>query len=156
MALNAGRRLLQCTLYRQCLGRYLPGLGIQEMHTLPFTCQQPDLENKGTHIPPDVLWRGMSAQHHQTRWFRSSQALQVDVEIQSMGESISEGTIAEILKAEGDTVAEDETIAQIETDKVTIDVKAPSAGTLTELRVRKSHRLCREISQRSCQKVLPN
>ena len=72
----------------------------------------------------------------QLRWFRSTPALQLDVEIQSMGESISEGTIAEILKAEGDSVAEDETIAQIETDKVTIDVKAPAAGTLTELKVR--------------------
>lgn len=78
----------------------------------------------------------MPACQPQTRWFRSSQAVQLEVEIQSMGESISEGTIAEVLKAEGDAVAEDETIAQIETDKVTIDVKAPSAGTLTELRIK--------------------
>ena len=52
-----------------------------------------------------------------------------------MGESISEGTIADILRKEGDAVEEDETIAQIETDKVTVDVKAPAAGKLTKLQV---------------------
>lgn len=77
------------------------------------------------------------AYSNQSRSFRSSSILQksIEVEIQSMGESISEGTIAEILKAEGDAVEEDETIAQIETDKVTVDVRAPAAGKLTELRV---------------------
>ena len=74
----------------------------------------------------------------QSRYFRSSPLSQkdIEVEIQSMGESISEGTIAEILKKEGDAVEEDETIAQIETDKVTVDVKAPSAGKLSKLQVR--------------------
>lgn len=52
-----------------------------------------------------------------------------------MGESITEGTIVEILKKEGDAVEEDETIAQIETDKVTVDVRAPASGQLTKLRV---------------------
>lgn len=72
--------------------------------------------------------------------FRSSAAplAGVEVEIQSMGESITEGSIAEILKSEGDSVAEDEVIAQIETDKVTIDIKAPVAGKLSELKVRGS------------------
>lgn len=40
-----------------------------------------------------------------------------------------------LTKKSGDSVTEDETIAQIETDKVTIDVKAPRAGTLTEVLV---------------------
>ena len=40
------------------------------------------------------------------------------------------GTIATVLKKSGDEVAENETIAQVETDKVTIDIKAPSEGTL--------------------------
>ena len=46
--------------------------------------------------------------------------------------TIAPGTIA---KAPGDAVAEDEVIAQIETDKVTIDVRAPTAGVITELMV---------------------
>lgn len=40
-----------------------------------------------------------------------------------MGDSITEGSIAAVLKQAGDTVKEDDVIAQIETDKVTIDVK---------------------------------
>eukprot|EP00854_Cymbomonas_tetramitiformis_P015102 gene15102-17859_t len=48
-----------------------------------------------------------------------------------MGDSITEGSIAALLKSPGDVVEMDEVIAQIETDKVTIDVRAPSAGTLT-------------------------
>ena len=46
------------------------------------------------------------------------------------------GTIVNVSKAAGDTVAEDEVIAQIETDKVTIDVRAPHAGTLSSIMVR--------------------
>jgi 2-oxoglutarate dehydrogenase E2 component (dihydrolipoamide succinyltransferase) len=40
------------------------------------------------------------------------------------------GSIASVLKKAGDSVAENETIAQVETDKVTIDIKAPSEGTI--------------------------
>lgn len=71
------------------------------------------------------------------RGFRTGSALlkDIEVEIQAMGESITEGTIAEVLKQEGESVAEDETIAQIETDKVTIDVKAPSAGKIKAIKV---------------------
>ena len=43
-----------------------------------------------------------------------------------MGESITEGTVASILKHPGDVVTEDEVIAQLETDKVTIDIKYTS------------------------------
>jgi pyruvate/2-oxoglutarate dehydrogenase complex dihydrolipoamide acyltransferase (E2) component len=52
------------------------------------------------------------------------------VVVPSLGESITDGTIATVLKAAGDSVKENETIAQIETDKVTIDIKAPSDGTI--------------------------
>ncbi|EFJ47284.1 2-oxoglutarate dehydrogenase, E2 component [Volvox carteri f. nagariensis] len=46
-----------------------------------------------------------------------------EVKVPPMGESITEGTIATLLKKPGDAVKEDDIIAQIETDKVTIDVK---------------------------------
>jgi len=58
-----------------------------------------------------------------------------NVVVPSMGDSITEGTIATISKSAGDAVQEDEVIAQIETDKVTIDVRAPHAGTLAEIMV---------------------
>jgi len=58
--------------------------------------------------------------------------------------TIAPGTIA---KAAGDAVAEDEVIAQIETDKVTIDVRAPTAGVITELMVSRLRGDCwRQVS----------
>ena len=54
-----------------------------------------------------------------------------------MGESIEEGTISAVLKQEGDSVEMDEAIFQIETDKVTVDVRAPEAGVLKKILVRK-------------------
>lgn len=51
------------------------------------------------------------------------------------GDSISEGTVAAILKAPGSAVNVDDIVVQIETDKVTIDVRAPSSGTVTDIKV---------------------
>ena len=53
-----------------------------------------------------------------------------------MGDSITEGAIASVLKSVGDSVEVDEIICQIETDKVTIDVKAPVSGVLKEILVK--------------------
>ena len=66
------------------------------------------------------------------RAFHTSSSLleSLNVQVPSMGDSITEGTIAAVLKQQGESVAEDETILQIETDKVTIDVRAPKAGKL--------------------------
>ncbi|KAK1360833.1 Dihydrolipoyllysine-residue succinyltransferase [Heracleum sosnowskyi] len=52
----------------------------------------------------------------------------VDAVVPFMGESISDGTLATFLKQPGDKVDVDEPIAQVETDKVTIDVASPEAG----------------------------
>ena len=55
-----------------------------------------------------------------------------DVTVPALGESITEGTLAQWLKKPGEQVAADEPIASLETDKVTVDVPSPSAGVLTE------------------------
>jgi 2-oxoglutarate dehydrogenase E2 component (dihydrolipoamide succinyltransferase) len=55
-----------------------------------------------------------------------------DVKVPALGESITEGTLAQWLKKAGDPVAADEPIASLETDKVTVDVPSPVAGVLTE------------------------
>jgi 2-oxoglutarate dehydrogenase E2 component (dihydrolipoamide succinyltransferase) len=57
----------------------------------------------------------------------------VEVKIPVIGESISEGTIAEWLKVDGDAVAVDEPILVLETDKVTMNVAAAAAGRLAIL-----------------------
>ena len=55
-----------------------------------------------------------------------------DVEVPALGESITEGTLANWLKKPGESVAADEPIAELETDKVSVEVPSPIAGVLTE------------------------
>ncbi len=57
-----------------------------------------------------------------------------DVVMPQMGESITEGTIAKWLKKVGDTVAEDEPLLEISTDKVDAEIPAPVAGILSEIK----------------------
>ncbi|KAH0710955.1 hypothetical protein KY290_011158 [Solanum tuberosum] len=64
------------------------------------------------------------------RPFCSNSGDLVDAVVPYMGESISDGTLAKLLKNPGDKVEVDEPIAQIETDKVTIDVTSPEAGVI--------------------------
>ncbi|KAI3708576.1 hypothetical protein L2E82_37838 [Cichorium intybus] len=68
----------------------------------------------------------------QTRMFSSDSGDLVDAVVPFMGESISDGTLATFLKKPGDRVEIDEPIAQVETDKVTIDVASPEAGIIQE------------------------
>src|SRR4029453_18711422 len=55
-----------------------------------------------------------------------------DVAVPALGESITEGTLAQWLKKPGEAVAEDEPLASLETDKVTVEVPSPAAGVLAE------------------------
>ncbi len=54
----------------------------------------------------------------------------IEVKIPAMGESITEGTIARWFKTQGEAVKIDEAIFEVETDKVTQEIYAPSAGTI--------------------------
>ena len=66
----------------------------------------------------------------------STANVSLQVQVPPLGESISDGTVAVILKQPGDAVEEDEPILQIETDKVTIDVRAPKAGIIDSILVK--------------------
>ena len=57
-----------------------------------------------------------------------------EITVPQLGESVTEGTIAEWLKQPGDAVAVDEPIVSLETDKVAVDVPSPVAGVIEELR----------------------
>ena len=65
----------------------------------------------------------------------SSSATSVQVEMPQMGISVSEGTILEWRKAVGDTVAADEAIADVTTDKVDVEIPCPAAGVLAKILV---------------------
>jgi 2-oxoglutarate dehydrogenase E2 component (dihydrolipoamide succinyltransferase) len=56
-----------------------------------------------------------------------------EIKVPSLGESITEATVAKWLKHPGEAVAADEPVAELETDKVTLEVPAPASGTLSEI-----------------------
>jgi 2-oxoglutarate dehydrogenase E2 component (dihydrolipoamide succinyltransferase) len=56
----------------------------------------------------------------------------MDIKVPQMGESVTEGTLANWLVKPGQQVAQDDPIAEIETDKVAIEVPAPAAGVISE------------------------
>jgi len=56
-----------------------------------------------------------------------------EIKVPSLGESITEATVSKWLKRRGEPVAADEPVAELETDKVTLEVNAPAAGTLMEI-----------------------
>ncbi|MDE1930314.1 MAG: 2-oxoglutarate dehydrogenase complex dihydrolipoyllysine-residue succinyltransferase [Alphaproteobacteria bacterium] len=60
-----------------------------------------------------------------------------DIIVPPLGESVTEATVARWLKQPGDAVAVDDPLVELETDKVTLEVNAPAAGTLAEVLVPK-------------------
>jgi 2-oxoglutarate dehydrogenase E2 component (dihydrolipoamide succinyltransferase) len=58
----------------------------------------------------------------------------VQIVVPALGESVTEATVSKWMKKVGDAVKADEPIAELETDKVTQEVYAPSAGTLGEIK----------------------
>ena len=58
--------------------------------------------------------------------------MSTEVKVPVLGESITEATIGQWLKQPGDAVALDEPIVSLETDKVSVEVPSPIAGTLAE------------------------
>jgi 2-oxoglutarate dehydrogenase E2 component (dihydrolipoamide succinyltransferase) len=56
-----------------------------------------------------------------------------EVRVPTLGESVTEATVATWFKKPGDNVAADEMLCELETDKVTVEVPAPAAGTLSEI-----------------------
>src|SRR5262245_11223318 len=57
-----------------------------------------------------------------------------DVTLPQLGETVTEGTITQWFKQVGDSVAEDEPLFEVSTDKVDTEVPSPAAGTITEIR----------------------
>ena len=56
-----------------------------------------------------------------------------EVRVPTLGESVTEATVATWFKKPGDAVAQDEMLCELETDKVTVEVPAPAAGVLSEI-----------------------
>ncbi len=59
-----------------------------------------------------------------------------EIKVPTLGESVTEATIGKWFKKVGDAIAADEPLVELETDKVTVEVPAPAAGTLAEIIVK--------------------
>lgn len=57
----------------------------------------------------------------------------IEITVPTLGESVADATVARWIKTTGDAVAADEPVVELETDKVTLEVPAPAAGTLGEI-----------------------
>ncbi|MHB8982338.1 biotin/lipoyl-containing protein, partial [Thiobacillus sp.] len=60
--------------------------------------------------------------------------MKFEVRVPTLSESVASGTLLPWRKAVGDAVARDETLVDLETDKVILEIPAPVSGTLIELR----------------------
>ena len=63
----------------------------------------------------------------------------LSVVMPAMGDSVTEGTVLEWLKQEGDQVALDDPLVEVSTDKVDAEVPSPAAGTILKLKLRDSY-----------------
>src|SRR3954452_20203167 len=59
----------------------------------------------------------------------------VEIRVPTLGESVTEATVAKWLKMPGDRVERDEPVVELETDKVTLEVPAPQAGVIAAIQV---------------------
>ncbi|MDV7270422.1 2-oxoglutarate dehydrogenase complex dihydrolipoyllysine-residue succinyltransferase [Thioclava sp. A2] len=64
---------------------------------------------------------------------QSNEVKMTDVMVPTLGESVAEATVSTWFKKVGDTVAQDEMLCELETDKVSVEVPSPVAGVLTEI-----------------------
>lgn len=67
--------------------------------------------------------------------------MSTDVRLPELGENITAGTIARILVSVGDTVAEGQSLLEIETDKAVAEIPSPAAGSVTEIRVKEGQKV---------------
>ena len=61
--------------------------------------------------------------------------MSVEIRVPSLGESVTEATVAKWFKQIGDPVEADEPLVELETDKVTLEFNAPASGVLAEIAV---------------------
>ncbi|MGH8324670.1 MAG: biotin/lipoyl-containing protein, partial [Steroidobacteraceae bacterium] len=59
--------------------------------------------------------------------------MSIEIKVPAMGESVTEATVSRWFKKEGEAVARDEPLLELETDKVTVEVPAPADGAIESI-----------------------
>ena len=65
--------------------------------------------------------------------------MSIELIVPTLGESITEATVSKWLKKVGESFEADEPLVEIETDKITVEVPAPSTGVLSEIKVKEGN-----------------
>ena len=73
------------------------------------------------------------AAHLRRRTLSRARDMAFEIRVPALGESVTEATVAQWFKQPGDRVEADEALVELETDKVSVEVPAPQAGTLLEI-----------------------
>ena len=63
------------------------------------------------------------------------------IKLPELGENVDSGEVTKILVSQGETVTKDQTLLELETDKATIEVPSPVAGTIEELHVQEGRKV---------------
>jgi 2-oxoglutarate dehydrogenase E2 component (dihydrolipoamide succinyltransferase) len=61
--------------------------------------------------------------------------MSIEIKVPALGESVTEATVGQWFKKPGEAVGADEVLVELETDKVTMEVRAPAAGVLADIKV---------------------
>src|SRR5262245_22580524 len=61
--------------------------------------------------------------------------MSIEIRVPALGESVTEATVGQWFKKPGEAVGADEVLVELETDKVTMEVRAPAAGVLADIKV---------------------
>jgi pyruvate dehydrogenase E2 component (dihydrolipoamide acetyltransferase) len=98
----------------------------------PAAHQQPAAEPQS---PTEPQPQGQDSQRQASADSASSEGSGTTVSMPALGESVTEGTVTRWLKQVGDTVAVDEPLLEVSTDKVDTEIPSPVAGTVLEITV---------------------
>ncbi len=100
---------------------------------LGFDRDRPHVE---AHCAAQRSDRGSARLSGVIRATRRERPMALEIKVPTLGESVTEATVGQWLKKEGDAVARDEPLVELETDKVTLEVPAPAAGRLEKIAVK--------------------
>ena len=114
------------------VGQVLAQITTNGDEAAPATQQQAEVQSEGADPVPGTPAREQAAGEEADQLAAEGGKV-VDIVTPQAGESVTEGTILEWHKQPGDAVAADETIVEISTDKVDVELPAPASGTLKEI-----------------------
>jgi 2-oxoglutarate dehydrogenase E1 component len=115
------------------VGQVLAEITTNGAQAAPVTQRNTEVQSEGGDPVPGTPAHGEAAREEAEQTAAVGTGKVLDIVTPQAGESVTEGTILEWHKAAGDAVKADETIVEISTDKVDVELSAPASGTLTEI-----------------------